>query len=143
DLGDRANAADHVLSHHRCGLRVDHHRGIVTDNDPGVGVALGGVRVSVIGELVKADLLLLQVGLRGEFFFTHGCDAASGACGIDWKFYARRREPRKKPRPEGRGFGTDETSQPPFFLISAFASSSSTGPLPPFSDTSLNHSVAT
>src|SRR5215471_6432018 len=63
--------------------------------------------------------------------------------GFDWKFYARRREPRKKPRPEGRGFGTDETSQPPFFLISAFASSSSTGPLLPFSDTSLNHSVAT
>src|SRR5436190_9266862 len=42
----------------------------------------------------------------------------------------------------GPGLRRDD-SQPPCFLIIAFASSSSAGPLPPFAPTSVNQSAAT
>ena len=62
-VGDRPDAADHILRHHRRGLRVDDHDRVVADYDTGVRVALGRIRIRVLGELVEADLFLLQVGL--------------------------------------------------------------------------------
>ena len=61
-----ADAADHVLRHRRRGLRVRHQHRVVADDDAGVRVALGGVRIGVIRELGEADLLLFEVGLGGE-----------------------------------------------------------------------------
>ncbi len=70
-VADRADVADDVLRHHRRGLRVDDHDRIVTDDDAGVRIALGGVRIGVIGQLVEADLLGFQVGLGSEFLVVH------------------------------------------------------------------------
>jgi hypothetical protein len=70
-VGDFADAPDHVLRHHRRGLRVDHHDRVVADDDAGVGVALGRVGVRVIGQLVEADLLLDDVGMRRELLRAH------------------------------------------------------------------------
>jgi hypothetical protein len=70
-VGHCADVADHVLRHHRRCLRVDHHHGIVADHDAGVRIALGGIGIGVIGQLVEADLLLFQVGLRCELLL-HG-----------------------------------------------------------------------
>ena len=66
-IGDFADATDNVLRHHRRGLRVDYHHGIVADDDAGVGIAFRRVGVGVFGQLVEADLFLFEVGLRGEF----------------------------------------------------------------------------
>ena len=66
-VGDLADAANYILRHYRCGLRVDHHHAVVADDYPGVRVAFGGVGVGVLAQFVEADLFFLQVGLRGEF----------------------------------------------------------------------------
>ncbi len=65
-VGHLADATDHVLRHHRRGLGVEHQHRVVADDHAGVGVALGGVGVGVVGQLGEADLLLFQVGLAGE-----------------------------------------------------------------------------
>ncbi len=70
-VGDFADAADHVGGHRRRGLGVSHQHRVVADHDAGVGVALGGVGPGVFGDLLEADLLLGEVGLRGEGF-AHG-----------------------------------------------------------------------
>ena len=72
-VGDLADAPDHVLGHHRRGLRVDHHHRVVADDDAGVRVALGGVGVGVVGEPGEGDLLVGEIGLRGEGFAHGGC----------------------------------------------------------------------
>ena len=64
--------ADDVLRHDRRGLRVDDHHRVVADDDAGVRIAFGRVGVRVVGQLVEADLLLVEVGLRREFLFAHG-----------------------------------------------------------------------
>jgi hypothetical protein len=78
-VGHRADVPDHVLRHHRGGLRVDHHHGVVADDDAGVRVALGRVRIGVIGELVEADPLLFQVGLGCELLFHVDSSSVSAA----------------------------------------------------------------
>ena len=70
-VGDFADVADDVLRHHRRRLGVDHHHRVVADDDAGVRIALGGVRVGVVGELGEGDLLVGEVGLGGECF-AHG-----------------------------------------------------------------------
>jgi hypothetical protein len=80
-VGHRADVPDHVLRHHRRGLGVDHHHRVVTDDDAGVGVALGGVRPGVFGKLVEADLLLFQVGLGCELLLH--VDSSSVGAGKD------------------------------------------------------------
>jgi hypothetical protein len=67
-VGDLADAPDHVLRHRRRGLGVDDHHRIVADDDAGVRVALGRVRIGVLGQLGEADGLFFQVGLAGEGF---------------------------------------------------------------------------
>ena len=42
-------------------LRVDHHHRVIADDDAGVGIAFGRVRVRMIGQLVEADLLFREV----------------------------------------------------------------------------------
>ncbi|MNT69480.1 hypothetical protein D3C72_2078050 [compost metagenome] len=70
-----ADAADHVLRHHRRGLGVDHHHRVVANDDAGVGVALGRVGIGVVGELVEAHFLHFEVGGGGKGFDgAHGGD---------------------------------------------------------------------
>jgi len=71
-VGHFADAADHILGHDGSGLGVDDHHGVVADDDAGVGVALGGVGVGVLGQLVEADFLDFQVGGGGEGLGGHG-----------------------------------------------------------------------
>ena len=71
-VGDLADAADHVLRHHRRGLRVDHHHRVVADDDAGVRVALGRVRVGVVGQLVEADPFLSRSACDANFFSLMG-----------------------------------------------------------------------
>jgi hypothetical protein len=66
-VGDLADAADDVLGHRRGRLRVGDQHGVVADDDAGVRVAFGRVRVGVIRELGEGDLLFLEVSLGGEF----------------------------------------------------------------------------
>ena len=40
----------------------------IADDDAGVRVALGGVCVRVVGELVERDFFDFEISLRGEFF---------------------------------------------------------------------------
>src|SRR5690606_10315775 len=65
-VADFADASDHVLGHYRGGLRVYHHDGFVADDDAGVGIALGGVGVGVVGQFFEGDDLVFQVVVRGE-----------------------------------------------------------------------------
>jgi hypothetical protein len=78
-VGHLADAADDVLRHHRGGLGVDDHHRVVADHDAGVGVALGGVGVGVVGQLREADLLLFEVGLGSEGFGRGAHGRAPGA----------------------------------------------------------------
>ena len=79
-VGHRADVADHVLRHHRRGLRVDHHDAVVADHHAGVRVAFGRVGVGVIRQPVETDFLFLEIGLRGELLF-HGIPRRRAARG--------------------------------------------------------------
>ncbi|MNG19465.1 hypothetical protein D3C84_1036250 [compost metagenome] len=48
-------------------MRVGHEHGVVADDDPGVGIALGRVGPGMLRDLAEGDLLFFQVGLAGEF----------------------------------------------------------------------------
>src|SRR2546423_1291878 len=54
--------------HKRRGLRVDHHDAVVADDDAGVRIAFGGEGIAVLREPLEADLLRLEVALRGKGF---------------------------------------------------------------------------
>ena len=62
-VGDLADPVDDILGHVRGGLGVNYHDPIVTDDDAGVGVALGGIGVGVGGQLGEANDLGLEVVL--------------------------------------------------------------------------------
>jgi hypothetical protein len=79
-----ADAAHHVLRHHRRGLGVDHHHRVVADDHAGVGVALRGVRIGVRGQLDEADLLLFEVGVGGKGFGAHVRSAVL-ICGLQMR----------------------------------------------------------
>ena len=68
-------------------MSIDHH-GVVADDDAGVGVALGRVGVRVLGQLVEADPLLLEIGLRSEVLFHDGRrqDVAQATDGPSFSF---------------------------------------------------------
>ena len=70
-VGDLFHAVDDLPRHHRRGLRIDHHHAVVADNDPGIGIALGGEGVEVRPNRVEGDGLVGQIGGRGETR-THG-----------------------------------------------------------------------
>ena len=61
-----ANPSDHILGHDGRRLRVDHHHGIVSNDDARVRVALGGVGIGMPAELLEAHDLLGEIGLRGK-----------------------------------------------------------------------------
>ncbi|MNT31636.1 hypothetical protein D3C72_1674810 [compost metagenome] len=65
-VGDGADARDQVLRHRRGGGGVDDQHAIVADHDAGIGIALGGVRPGVLGQLGKSNLLGFEVGLGCE-----------------------------------------------------------------------------
>src|SRR5690606_3203466 len=67
-VGYFANASNDILGHDRRGLGVDHHDGIITNDDAGVRIALGGVGVGVVGQFFKGNDLVFKVGVRGKLF---------------------------------------------------------------------------
>src|SRR5690606_4442419 len=65
-VADFADAANHVFSHDRRGLGVDHHNGLVTNDDARVGITLRRVGVGVVGQFFKGNDFVFQVVMRGE-----------------------------------------------------------------------------
>ena len=71
-VGDLTNTADHVLRHHRRGLGVNHHHRVIADHDARVGVALGGVGPSMLGQLLERDVFDFRICVAGKGFGVHG-----------------------------------------------------------------------
>ena len=65
-VGDFGDAIDHLARHHRRGLGIDDHDAIVADDDPGIGVALGGKGVQVGADGVEGNRLVGEIRSGGE-----------------------------------------------------------------------------
>ena len=65
-VGDRADAFDHLVGQARGRLRLDDHHAVVTDDDAGVRIALGGEGIEPFADLGEADFFLGHVPLGRE-----------------------------------------------------------------------------
>src|SRR6476659_1005198 len=65
-VGDLLDPIDHLLRHHRGGLRIYHHDAVVADDHPGIGIAFGSESIEVGSDRIEADGLVGEVGCRGE-----------------------------------------------------------------------------
>lgn len=58
---------NHVLGHNGSSLGVNNHYCIVANDDAGVGIAFGGVSVSVLGKFVEADFFTSKSAAEAKF----------------------------------------------------------------------------
>jgi hypothetical protein len=131
EVGDAADAPQHVLRHHRRRLCIGDQHGVVADHDAGVRIAFGRVGVRVFRQAIEADRLFLHVrtgrkGLRHREFLGSAArgDAAiryygSSRFGPDPAFHAgtchagtsHRRNTRSRRARSHQPAATDERAQ--------------------------------